>query len=45
MTIKDEEFQEMLDLVNQVNTDNNDNALTLTVIRRIKEILTNRGDL
>jgi hypothetical protein len=39
MLIKDEEFQEMLDMVNQVDTDTKDNALTLTVIRRIKEIL------
>jgi hypothetical protein len=41
MIIKDEEFKEMLDLVNLVNTDNKDDALTITVIRRIKEILIN----
>jgi hypothetical protein len=40
MEIPKEDIDAMLELVNKVNTDTEDNALTLIVIRRIKEILT-----
>jgi hypothetical protein len=41
MEISREDFMEMLKLVEMVNTETNDNSLTITTIRRIKEILSN----
>ena len=39
MEISKEDFIEMLKLVNQVNTESEDNSLTINTIRQIKEIL------
>jgi hypothetical protein len=39
MEIDKKDFEEMLELVNKINTETENNAITIVVIRRIKEIL------